>query len=447
MATVFEGRHPVLESRVALKLMHPGLAADPRAATRFLREAKAAAQLRHQHVVEVWDMGTEAGVPFIVMEFLDGADLAARIAEAGSLPLTTIASIFLPVASAVQAAHTAGIIHRDLKPANVMLAQRPPRAGQPVVLDFGISKLDDDLESLTRSGTVIGTLPYLAPELTNGARFASPASDQYSFSVMLYQCATGRLPFEGDGPYALMQAIVNAPLLPPSSLSAALPPEFDEIVLRGMQRDASRRFASMTELGAALLSFAPRAAFHLWSEQFGGRVAEVGGSEPLHTEPDIARPPATRQDAAPPPAARTTALPKSISLRAALLLGGYALLVTLALGLRWNSTRDSSALSQLLVAAVPRAPDLPVRSEPDAAVSSSVSPDSGDAASSASRAETPSGPAPSSGARTTEARPAEVRGARRSQRANRPEPSRADTEARAPETPADFGTNGAPIVE
>jgi len=176
MATVFEGRHPVLESRVALKLMHPGLAADPRAATRFLREAKAAAQLRHQHVVEVWDMGTEAGVPFIVMEFLDGADLAARIAEAGSLPLTTIASIFLPVASAVQAAHTAGIIHRDLKPANVMLAQRPPRAGQPVVLDFGISKLDDDLESLTRSGTVIGTLPYLAPELTNGARFASPAS-------------------------------------------------------------------------------------------------------------------------------------------------------------------------------------------------------------------------------------------------------------------------------
>ena len=462
MATVFEGRHPVLESRVALKLMHPALAADPRAAARFLREAKAAAQLRHQHVVEVFDMGTEAGVPFLVMEFLEGVDLAARIADAGALPLASIAAVFLPIASAIQAAHAAGIIHRDLKPANVMLARRPPREAQPVVLDFGISKLDDDA-GLTRSGTVVGTLPYLAPELTNGARFASRASDQYSFSVMLYECATGRLPFEGDGPYALMHAIVNAELQPPSSLARGLPPEFDAIVLRGMQRDPARRFPSMEELGAALLAFAPRPTFDLWSDQFqGGRLPEGSGSEQaLRTEPDAPREQPARYDGAPPPGARAKELASRSWLRVALLLGLYAMVLTLVLVLRWIPAREISPQSPVPGAPVASTGDVRATNEPtspdsvrpsDASVGAAVSAPNvsapnGSAPSSPTTAEAPSGRAPSTGARTREARPADARSARHSQRATPLGAGGADTEVSPLVAPVDLGTNGAPIVE
>lgn len=357
MASVFEGRHPILESRVALKLMHPALAADPRAAARFLREAKAAAQLRHQHVVEVFDMGTEASVPFIVMEYLEGSDLAQRVAELGKLPLASIASVFLPIASAIEAAHAAGIIHRDLKPANVMLAHRPPRGRQPVVLDFGISKLNEDPSDVTRSGSVVGTLPYLAPELTNGAQFASPASDQYAFSVMLYECATGRLPFEGDGPYALMHAIVNAELKPPSSLDATLPPEFDALVLRGMHRDRAQRFHSMKELGVALLSFAPRNTFQLWSDEFlRGRISDVDESVPgVDTEADLPRPAPVANDCAQKPAAAGKQPARRGAGAAALLLGLYAAAVTVLLALHPSDVKSSAQRSPASVAAATNA--------------------------------------------------------------------------------------------
>jgi serine/threonine protein kinase len=458
MATVFEGRHPLLESRVALKLMHPALAADPRAAARFLREAKAAAQLRHQHVVEVFDMGTEAGVPFLVMEYLEGVDLAARIADRGALPLAEIAAVFLPIASAIQAAHGAGIIHRDLKPANVMLARRPPRHEQPVVLDFGISKLDDDADALTRSGTVVGTLPYLAPELTNGARFASPASDQYSFSVMMYECATGRLPFEGDGPYALMHAIVNAELAPPSSRAAGLPLEFDALVLRGMQRDPAQRFASMAELGAALLSLAPRATFQLWSDQFE-RSPTAGGSgdgPPFQTELDVPREPTARYPA--PPMGISAQQPSNgVGRRAALLLASYAIVVTLLLALSWGPKQDRPPVAPALAASGAKTAEPPVTGEahvddkaPDA-LPGSIPPSA--AQTEPPREAPPSEPPSKDRARdlrhAREARAAEVRSVRSAQR---PAPlgahrGPAESPVAPPEAPADLGTNGAPIVE
>src|SRR5260221_9081333 len=162
MACVYEGRHPQLGSRVALKVMNAALAAQPLAATRFLREAKASAQIRHENVVEVFDIGTQDGVPFIVMEFVEGSDLAALLAERGALPPSGIVDIFLPVISAIAMAHQAGIIHRDLKPANLMLARRPPRGVHPMVLDFGISKImnDEGVETVTRSESLTPTVQY-----------------------------------------------------------------------------------------------------------------------------------------------------------------------------------------------------------------------------------------------------------------------------------------------
>ncbi|HKQ71925.1 MAG TPA: protein kinase [Polyangiaceae bacterium] len=271
MGCVYEARHPQLGGRVAIKVLHSALTAHPLAGARFLREAKAAAQIKHQHVVQVFDTGTLDGLPFIVMEFLEGRDLAALLADKGPVPLAGIIEIFLPVISAVHTAHRAGIVHRDLKPANLMITRREPWGTHPMVLDFGISKtIHDDVEvsSLTRSESMLGTVPYMAPELTKGAKLANEASDQYAIGVMLYECATGRRPFLGATQYELMHAIVTGAVTPPSSISSAVPPELDAVILRAMNRDPAERFGSLRDLGAALLSLADDGRFALWKGVF-----------------------------------------------------------------------------------------------------------------------------------------------------------------------------------
>src|SRR5262249_54709160 len=171
MGTVFEAVHRDLEKRVALKIIHPGIPAQPNAATRVLREGRLAAQVRHPHVVDVLDIGEKNGLHYLVMELLEGETLADRLKREGSLPASQIADIFLPIISAVAAAHEKGIIHRDLKPCNVMLTRRGRHGVHPVILDFGISKevsdeADDD--GLTTSGSIVGTFHYLSPERTRG---------------------------------------------------------------------------------------------------------------------------------------------------------------------------------------------------------------------------------------------------------------------------------------
>ncbi|HEX6767535.1 MAG TPA: serine/threonine-protein kinase [Polyangiaceae bacterium] len=295
MATVLEARHEKLGARVALKVLDPALAAQPLAAARFQREARAAAGIRHEHVLRVLDIGTEEGLPYLVMELLEGDDLSAYLARRERLPLPELLRVFLPIVSAVAAAHDAGIVHRDLKPANVMLARRVPLPLHPVVLDFGISMLrdnDDGQGALTRSESLLGTVQYMAPELTRGARFASAASDQYAIGVMLYESATGRRPFRGDGHYDLLHAIVNARVVPPGRLNRELPPELDDIVLRALERDPKRRFESMRALGAALLGLADRANRQVWRAEFTDAATAPAGDPGTDTLSDgeIARP-------------------------------------------------------------------------------------------------------------------------------------------------------------
>jgi len=257
MARVYAATHAELGSAVALKVLDTSLAAEPRGVQRFMREARALSRLRHQHIVQVVDVGRQDGVPYLVMELLDGMSLAQFLQENGPLSGDAVAEVFLPILSAVALAHEAGVVHRDLKPSNVILARRPPRTLHPVVLDFGISKLEsDDEEALTRSESLLGTVPYMAPELTRGARFASALSDQYALGVMIYECATGKRPFSGNGHYELMHAIVTADVPPPSALRPSLSPELDALVARAMQRAPERRFPSVHALGNALLSLA-----------------------------------------------------------------------------------------------------------------------------------------------------------------------------------------------
>lgn len=257
MGTVYEAEQLPNGERVALKVVTGSFAGDAIANERFFREGRLVAKVRHPNVVRLLDLGVDGGRPFFTMELLEGEPLSQRLAREGRLQLTQILQIFLPLLSATQAIHASGIVHRDLKPANVFLARRDFERVEPVVLDFGISRIDGsslDEASLTRSAAILGTPRYLSPEQVRRAKDASPLSDQYSLGVMLFECATGQRPFSGGSPYEIMHAILTHELPPPSSFAPELPPEFDRIVLRAMHREPAARFPDVRTLGSALLS-------------------------------------------------------------------------------------------------------------------------------------------------------------------------------------------------
>jgi eukaryotic-like serine/threonine-protein kinase len=291
MGIVFEASHTELDSRAAVKIIEPSLA-DRRGQTeRFIREARAAARTRHLHAVNVYDLGTHDDLLYIVMELLDGETLAAMLARAAPLPPPRIAELFVPVLSAVAAAHDAGVIHRDLKPSNIVLARRGGRIVHPVVTDFGISKLLSDgcsahaAESrpdvLTGSHAVLGTIHYMAPELTRSAGDATPLSDQYSIGVMLYEAATGRRPFTGSSPYELMRAVVKAACERPRSLNADVPASLEAVIQRAMSPNPCARYSSLRALGAALLTHASATTWSLWGEEFH---ADSGTTDSTHVD-------------------------------------------------------------------------------------------------------------------------------------------------------------------
>ena len=271
MGIVYEAKHTTLGRRVAIKVLHAHEAGIPKSnllAKRFLREGRAAAAVKHAHVVDVFDFGVHEGTPFLVMELLDGETLAQRIERGGAMRVEEAVELLLPVVSAVAELHAAGIIHRDLKPANILLARDRSGAICPKVGDFGVSRLDDGSAGLTESGVVVGTCAYMSPEQALASKGVVAHSDQYALGAILYECTTGKLPFEGETAYALTHAILNAPLAPPSAKNAALPRRFDALVLRAMAREAEARFGSIEELGEALLSFAAPEVEARWAAEF-----------------------------------------------------------------------------------------------------------------------------------------------------------------------------------
>ncbi|MEO6601442.1 MAG: serine/threonine-protein kinase [Polyangiaceae bacterium] len=253
MGRVYEARHTRLHTkRFAVKLLHHELARQPEVVTRFQREAEAASALAHPNVVGVYDVNTSAdGRPYIVAELLEGEDLGQYLERRGRLPAVDAVHIVRQVCHALGAAHAHGIVHRDVKPENVFLAG--PSATVKV-LDFGISKVAETSDGLTKTGTVMGTPDYMAPEQARGDRVDARA-DIYAVGAILYRALTGRKPFEGTDPMAILTAVLSQEPERPSTLEPSIPLSLELLVQRTMAKTPNERFPTMEALEQALEPF------------------------------------------------------------------------------------------------------------------------------------------------------------------------------------------------
>ncbi len=247
---MWEADDRVLGRAVAIKVLHPHLAADPEFVTRFRAEAKAAARLSHQSIVAIYDTASEDGVEAIVMERIDGMTLRQYLDEFGPLSLDDAGDLVTQVADALGAAHAARIVHRDIKPGNIMLC--PDRRVK--VTDFGIAKALE-ADDHTAQGTMLGTAKYLAPEQVDGTPIDQRA-DIYSLGVVLYEVLTGRPPFAEENPSATALARLRVDPVPPRRLNGAIPPAVERVVMQALARDREHRFptarAMRDALGAAI---------------------------------------------------------------------------------------------------------------------------------------------------------------------------------------------------
>jgi eukaryotic-like serine/threonine-protein kinase len=248
MAQVWQGTDEVLQRQVAVKLLHQHLASDATFVARFRQEAVAAARLAHPGIVAIYDTVSEEGIEAIVMELVPGRTLRDRIDDPTPLDPWQAAGIGAQVADALDAAHRAGLVHRDVKPANVLLCPD----GRAKVADFGIAKALAEAD-LTQPGLMVGTAKYLAPEQVRGEP-VDARTDIYSLGVVLYEMLCGRAPFAGDTDTATALARLHRDPLRPRQVRPGVPRALEEIVCRAMAREPGDRYASASELRAALLA-------------------------------------------------------------------------------------------------------------------------------------------------------------------------------------------------
>jgi len=248
MGEVWRAYDTTLGRQVAVKLLLAGVN-EPADRQRFIREARAAAQLNHPNVVAIFDVGEWSGRPYLVMELLDGRTLAEELHARGPLPIEEVRDLAAQAASALHAAHSAGVVHRDIKPSNLFRT----RDGVLKIVDFGIARvLDEASTRLTRTGTVVGTAAYLAPEQARG-RTADVRTDLYSLGCVIYQLLCGRAPFTG-GVTEVIYAHVHTPPEPPSRLRADVPPDLEALVLALLAKNPNERPRDAAQVRTALLA-------------------------------------------------------------------------------------------------------------------------------------------------------------------------------------------------
>ncbi len=261
MGAVYLATHGALHKSVALKVLHPHIAESPDIRERFKREGIAAATVDHPNVVNALDAGEHDGVPFLVMEYLEGQTLGALLQErraAGRcLSPSEALDLLLPVMDGVAFAHEMGIVHRDLKPENIFLAELRNGRVEPKVLDFGIARVRTEVaeHTLTAEGSLLGTPAYMSPEQVEDTKRVDARSDLFSLAAVLYECVTGRRPIEvppGATLQSTLNAIAAAVVTPPRVWNPRLPEAFAAVIMRGLARDREARYPSVRAMMGAL---------------------------------------------------------------------------------------------------------------------------------------------------------------------------------------------------
>ncbi len=252
MGAVYLGFDGVLGRKVALKVMLPQYAANPDARERFLREARSAAKIKSDYVVTIHDVGEACGVPFIAMEYLLGFPLDQFLETKGELPLAQVLRVAHETALGLADAHALGLIHRDIKPANLWL--EAPK-GRVKLLDFGLARADDDDAHLTGSGAVMGTPAYMSPEQGRGLK-VDHRTDLFSFGVLLYRLATGKMPFTGATTMAVLTSLAVDTPPRPRELNPHLPEALEAVIGRLLAKDPDKRFQTAAEVTDVLREIA-----------------------------------------------------------------------------------------------------------------------------------------------------------------------------------------------
>jgi len=298
MGVVIAAHHVQLDERVAIKFLLPQALQNAQAIERFEREARAAVKIKSEHVARVLDVGTlESGAPYMVMEYLEGQDLARWLHERGPLPLEQCVDFVLQACEAIAEAHALGIVHRDLKPANLFCIRRPDGSLSVKVLDFGISKVirSDSQEQptggMTGTHAIMGSPYYMSPEQMRSTKAVDARTDLWSLGAILFELTTGQTPFNSLLMTELILQIATAPAPSPRSLRSDLPEAFERVVLRCLEKEPSDRYANVAELARALAPFAPAPA-QISVQRIAGvlRTSIVPPAAAPHAEPFFSLP-------------------------------------------------------------------------------------------------------------------------------------------------------------
>jgi serine/threonine protein kinase len=247
MATVFKAYHAALDRYVAIKVLHPAFMADAGFLARLQREARVVARLEHPNIVPVYDYAEHHGAPFLVMKFIPGETLKARLARS-PLSAADVLRCVEAVGAALEFAHGQAVLHRDIKPSNIMLAAD----GAIFLTDFGLARMAQAGESTLSADTLLGTPSYMSPEQARGDKELDAGTDIYSFGVVVYELMVGRVPFSADTPYAVIHDHIFTPLPSPRSINPAVPDGVEKVLLKALAKDRASRYGTVAQMVADL---------------------------------------------------------------------------------------------------------------------------------------------------------------------------------------------------